>query len=84
MKMTRWIGAVALVGVLAACADTSPTGDAPTGDVDDSPARIVNFPNHFMNVAFKCLGPNGIYAHTRPAAPVIVANDPLCKGTTNG
>lgn len=76
MRRAVLIGVIALVG----CADTSPVGDAPTGEVDDSPAYIVNMPDTFMNVAFKCMGHNGIYAHTRQASPVIVANDPECGG----
>ena len=63
---------------LAACSDTTPVGDSPTGDVDDTPANVINFPNGFMNVAHKCMGPNGIYTHTRAASPVVIANDPLC------
>lgn len=45
---------------------------------DDSPAEVVNFPDKFHNVAFKCMGVNGIYTHTREAAPVVVPNDPMC------
>ena len=65
--------------VLTSCSsDTRGTGDAPVGPYDDSPARIVNFPNNFANVAFKCLGHNGIYSSTREAPPVIIVNDPEC------
>ena len=53
-------------------------GDAPVGATDDTPAKVVNFPNGFMNVAFKCIGPNGVYAHTREAAPAVVPDDPNC------
>lgn len=53
-------------------------GDAPVGPVDSAEARIVEFPDLFANIAFKCIGPNGIYVTTRDAAPAIVANDPLC------
>jgi len=56
-------------------------GDAPVANKrgDDSPATVVNFPDGFMNVAFKCLGPNGIYAHTRAASPVVIKDDPNCE-----
>jgi hypothetical protein len=46
---------------------------------DDRPPHIINEPDDFMNIAFKCMGVNGIYAHTREAAPVIVPNDPMCQ-----
>lgn len=55
-------------------------GDAPVkgGRGDDSPAAVINFPDGFMNVAFKCHGRNGIYTHTRAAAPIIVKDDSNC------
>jgi hypothetical protein len=81
--MRRGILAVVLVA-LVGCGDTSPTGDAPTGEVDDLPANVVNFPDQFMNVAWKCAGPNGIYSHTRTASPVVVPNDPLCAEPGDG
>lgn len=55
-------------------------GDAPVGKYDDSPAQIINFPDKFHNVAFKCFGGNGIYTHTRPAPPIVIVNDPECDG----
>jgi hypothetical protein len=70
---------VVLTTIAVGCSDTTPTGDAGTKSVDDSPAHVVNMPNGFMNIAFKCMGVNGIYAHTRTAAPVVVPNDPECR-----
>jgi hypothetical protein len=70
--------------ILAGCGskynDHRGRGDAPVkgNSGDDSPAIVINFPDGFMNVAFKCIGPNGIYTHTREAAPVIVKDDPNC------
>ena len=63
----------------AGCSDTSPTGDSPTGDIDDSPAAVINFPDKFMNIAFKCMGVNGLYAHTREASPIVIPDDPMCR-----
>lgn len=71
------IAAGALV-VAAGCSDTSPTGDAPTGPVDDAPAEVINFPDKFANVAHKCDGHgHRVFSTTRVAAPVVV-DDPTC------
>ena len=39
---------------------------------------VVNFPDRFHNVAWKCVGANGIYTHTREAPPIVIAGDPNC------
>lgn len=71
---------VAGLCALGACSnDRKGLGDAPVGPRDDSPAKIINFPDTFMNIAFKCFGVNGIYTHTRVASPTIIPNDPMCK-----
>jgi len=59
--------------------DARGRGDAPIGEYDDSPAYILNFPDKFMNIAFKCLGPNGVYTHTRQGPPVVIVDDGNCK-----
>ena len=66
---------------LAACgaSDSRGIGDAGVKSYDDTKAVVVNMPDQFSNVAFKCLGPNGIYVTTRQAAPVVVKDDPNCK-----
>ncbi len=72
------IAAAGAIAFLAGCADTSPTGDGPTGVVDDSPAEVINFPNKFANVAHKCDGHgHRVYSTTRIAPPVVV-DDPSC------
>lgn len=55
--------------------------DAPinTKGTDNSPATIINFPDGYENVAFKCHGLVGVYTTTRVAAPVVVLNDPNCR-----
>lgn len=81
-KVMAWVFSILLgvIGITTACGDTSSTGDSDRPvSVDDSGPVVVNFPDGFMNIAHKCLGPNGLYAHTRAAAPVVVPNDPLCK-----
>lgn len=59
-------------------------GDSPVGVVDDSPAEVVNMPDRFANVAFKCLGPNGIYSTTSDAPVVVIANDDNCARPHQG
>lgn len=76
-----WLRGIALAAVLAiaGCSDTSPTGDSPTGPVDDVPAEVINFPNGYANVAHKCDGRgHRVYSTTREAPPVVV-DDPTCR-----
>lgn len=56
--------------------------DAPTGEVDDSPVKVLTNVDTFPNIAVKCYGVNGIYTTTRDGAAAlhIVANDPQCGG----
>lgn len=71
----------AAVVVASSCSsynDKRGRGDAPIGKYNDGPAYVLNMPDEFMNVAFRCLGENGVYTHTRAAAPVVIANDPNC------
>jgi hypothetical protein len=79
--MKKIIAGLALILVLGGCSawnDAHGKGDAPVGRQDDSPAYVINMPDGFMNFAFKCNGKDGLYAHTRDAAPVVIPNDPNC------
>ncbi|SEO62764.1 hypothetical protein [Actinacidiphila rubida] len=88
-RRTRHLTALAAIAVamaaLCGCAsDRRGTGDSPVAGRrgDDSPANVTNFPDHFANIATKCVaGAPGFRAFvtTREAAPVILA-DPTCKG----
>lgn len=81
MKVRIALAALAAVATTGACSsfnDSRGRGDAPVSKYDDSPARVINMPDKFANVAFKCMGVNGIYSTTRAAAPVVIANDPEC------
>jgi hypothetical protein len=70
--------AAAALILAAGCRDTSSTGDAPTGPVDDAPAQVINFPDKFANVAHKCDGHgHRVYSTTRVAPPVVI-DDPTC------
>jgi hypothetical protein len=85
----RYLTAVAsiviAVSALTGCSsDQRGTGDSPVAGRrgDDTPASVTNFPDHFANIATKCVsGAPGFRAFvtTREAAPVILA-DPTCKG----
>jgi hypothetical protein len=55
-------------------------GDGPVGTIDGTHAYIVEFPNGFMNLAFKCHGTDGLYVNTKSATPVVVPNDANCQG----
>jgi hypothetical protein len=75
-----WAGALG-----GACANSRPgTADAPHDAGDRSPAHIIDMPNGYMNLAFKCNGADGIYAHRRDASPVVIPNDPNCPKASNG
>ncbi len=82
------LAAVVLVGVgaTAGACNAEGTGDAPVEPVqqqNNAPAHIINMPNGFPNIAFKCDGKVGIYVVTHSkndVQPVIVQNDPRCAG----
>lgn len=81
--MKKILPAAIAVLALAGCGafnDQRGKGDAPVANRkgDDAPARVVNMPDGFSNVAFKCIDSNGLYVTTKDAAPVVVADDPLC------
>lgn len=85
MRKTRrlLLLAVPVLLLFAACTDDTQHGFkdiAPeAGSLqDDRSPHIINEPDKFANVAFKCMGVNGIYVSTREAPPVIVPNDPMC------
>jgi hypothetical protein len=77
---------VAVVGSTAGACGAKGTGDAPVEPVssqNNNPAHIINMPDGFPNVAFKCDGKVGIYvvSHAKTdVAPVIVQNDVRCGG----
>jgi hypothetical protein len=57
---------------------SSGLGDAPIDDIYSDERDCWESPNLFMNICGYCIGENGVYAHTREAAPVIVKSDPNC------
>lgn len=77
-----------IVGLLAGgCGAKASRGiqDAPIGPTDNAPAHIINMPNNYPNIAFKCNGSTGIYATTRDSIPFrIEANDPSCPKAPPG
>lgn len=84
---------VTLLAVLAGCGSSERGQNVPKKDQRDTgPALIINEPQGFRNVSFKCFGPNGVYVTSRgdwassgnqgpelPSAVYVVANDPNCK-----
>ena len=90
------IGFALVTGLAACSTSANGTQDAPVahpkGSIknilpnqgvigqNNEKTSVINFPDGFENVGFKCNGVDGIYASTRDAAPVVVPNDPQCKG----
>lgn len=82
------IAATGLAAVLAltGCGTHSNAAD-PTSDNTKSGSnqRVIKEPYGFRNVAFSCLGPNGVYvtsagsADKLPSSVAVVVNDPNCK-----
>lgn len=83
--MKRTIAAAVIGGVLLlGCggADDEGTGDSPVNykHLNDKPADVINFPDLFANVAWKCNGTDAIYVTTRNAAPVVIRDSYACGG----
>lgn len=76
------IGAAVGVLILASCSsynDARGIGDAPVGKRHEAPRQVWQNIDGMMNIAAFCIGVNGVYTHTREAAPVVVPNDPNCS-----
>jgi hypothetical protein len=71
------LGAIAVAGC-SKFNDDRGIGDAPADQQPDRPVKVWAGPDRFMNVGAYCIGVNGIYIHTREAAPVVIPNDPNC------
>jgi hypothetical protein len=77
--------ALLAVAVLTACSqkDREPFRDASVSDRNESPARVLTFPDGFSNVAAKCDGPNMVYTafkgDANRASLSVVAGDPRCR-----
>lgn len=83
-KRVTLAASAALLGSLALVGCSKGMGDSPVangGKGDDSPAAVTNFPDHFANIATKCLaGAPGYRAFvTTRNAPPVVLPDPACK-----
>jgi hypothetical protein len=78
------VGAVAIIAfsLLQACSgynDERGRGDAPVEQMDDQEVRVYPNGDQFPNIAFFCVGGNGVYTTTREAPPVVNASDPECS-----
>lgn len=85
MKLTtrRLVAAAAIVGAVATAGcsefnDDRGIGDAPADQQNDRAVKVWPVPDRFMNIGAFCIGENGVYIHTREAAPVVVPDDPEC------
>src|SRR5688500_11399159 len=79
--LTTVAAGAAVVLAVAGCSgfnDDRGIGDAPSDQQPDRPVKVWPVPDRFMNIGAFCIGENGIYIHTREAAPVVVADDPNC------
>lgn len=60
--------------------------DVRVSDRNDEPALIINMPNRFSNVAFKCNGSTGVYVtmHDTGRSVAVAPNDPECPSSEVG
>lgn len=84
-RLATLILLVALLGGCSAINDDDGAGDAPIGRVDDGPWTVINGVDGYPNVAWKCVGPNGLYTARDPdrshsRAFTVITNDPNCAG----
>ena len=73
----------ALVLFGCAAADNDGAGDAPITRVEDTGWVVMNAVDRYPNIAFRCYGPNGIYAtrnadNTAARTFQVVPADPNC------
>lgn len=78
---------IAAVGILLLTGCASDTHEsAQVTDVNHGPARTIDFPEGFRNMAAKCDGPNMVYSVSSARSDslsggvAVVANDPRCGG----
>ena len=71
-------GALLAVAGCSGFKDDRGIGDAPVDQQPDRPVKVWPVPDRFMNIGAFCIGENGVYIHTREAAPAVVADDPNC------
>lgn len=81
MKKLLAVG-IAVLALSGCSKAVEPFRDAPLRGHDDGPARGINMPDGFSNVAAKCDGPNMVYVafkgDANRAAISVVPNDPRC------
>lgn len=76
---------VATAAVITGCSasEGGGAGDAPIARTENQGWVVLNNVDHYPNIAFRCFGPNGIYAPRTPdngsgRPVVVVTNDPNC------
>jgi hypothetical protein len=72
--------ALVATAALASCQweDERGVGDAPVGRLHEGPRQVWQNVDQFPNIVAFCIGDNGVYTHTRAAAPIVIANDANC------
>lgn len=80
--MKRVLAALIVVASLTGCSafnDARGLGDAPVGKVHETKREVWVNIDGYPNISFFCIGPNGVYTHTRVAAPIVIKDDGNCK-----
>lgn len=85
--------AIASIGFVAGCGAERDQNVEKKSERDTAPALIINEPQGFRNVSFKCFGPNGVYVTSRgdslssgsqgselPSSVYVVKDDANCNG----
>lgn len=83
--MKKLIIPAALAVLLVGCSHHDALKDAPAS-VNNDTANVITMPDHFPNIAWKCIGLNGVYVNTRDAGVnmVVVEGDTNCGGKVVG
>jgi hypothetical protein len=86
---TALLAIIALAGA-AGCGldgykESQGNADAPIARTEKDGWTVLASPDHFPNIAFRCMGANGLYnpktsENDGARQLVVVANDPQCKG----
>lgn len=81
-RITIGLTAAAIMALAACGNSTHQSSDY--GNVNHAPANVVQFPDGFRNIAYKCDGPNMVYSvssansDSLSGGVAIAANDPRC------
>lgn len=83
--VVAFAGAAVIAGTVAGCSQKAqePFRDSSVSSHSSAPARVIEYPDGFANIAAKCDGPNMVYSPFHgdgpDASPAVAPNDPRCK-----